>query len=488
MNFFKRALLNLKAKKGRSFLLVLVMSAIMLFVLAGLIIQNAATTAANDAKKSAGATVTLAANRDKAFSQMKASSATKTKPSLNLAAVKISTAKKVGALSNVKSYSITTSTTANASSFDAITTTSSSTQDGDMGGKAMKSAVSTGDITISGVSSTASALSTSKAKITKGRGLTASDLNTKNVVIESELASTNSISVGDIITMKSTGGTKYKVNVVGIYKASSTSTTSMGGPGSNDPSNTIYTAYTFANTLKGSKYKGTADSVVYTLGNPAKSASFTKAAKNLINTSKFSMSTDDSTYQSMLTPLNNVKSFAQKIVLLVAIAGTIILALIVILMIRERRYEIGVLLSLGEKRWKVIAQFFVEMFMVLIVSLVVAGIGGKFVGNAVGAQLISQQTTTASTSVTSSDMQGGPGGTTGGAPSGTKGGPGGTAPSSMPGQTVSSKSEKLKNLSTTVSVKDLAELGGMGLAIIFISIMLASFGILRLEPKKILIS
>ncbi|WP_409021696.1 ABC transporter permease [Dellaglioa sp. P0083] len=484
MNFFKRALLNLKAKKGRSFLLILVMSAIMLFVLAGLIIQNAATTAANDAKKSAGATVTLSANRDKAFSEMKASSSKTTKPSLNLAGVKVATAKKVGALGNVKSYSITTSTTANASSFDAIKTTSTSSQSGGMGGKKIATSATTGDISISGVSSTASALSASGAKITKGCGLNSSDLNTKNIVIESELASTNHISVGDTITMKSTGGTKYKVEVVGIYKASSTSSTSMGGPGASDPANTIYTAYTFANTLKGSKYKDTADSVVYTLSDPAKLSTFTKAAKKLIDTDKFSMSTNDSTYQSMLTPLNNVKSFAQKIVLLVAVAGTIILALIVILMIRERRYEIGVLLSLGEKRWKVIAQFFVEMFMVLLVSLVVAGIGGKFVGNAVGDQLISQQTTTATTSTTSNDMQGGDG-----APSGTKGGQfGRTAPSGMPGQSATIKSDKLKNLSTTVSIKDLAELGGMGLAIIFISIMLASLGILRLEPKKILIS
>jgi len=39
-----------------------------------------------------------------------------------------------------------------------------------------------------------------------------------------------------------------------------------------------------------------------------------------------------------------------------------------------------------------------------------------------------------------------------------------------------------------VSAVDLAELGGFGLAITFLSIMIASGGILRLEPKKVLIS
>ncbi len=43
--------------------------------------------------------------------------------------------------------------------------------------------------------------------------------------------------------------------------------------------------------------------------------------------------------------------------MLVAAAGIIILTLIVMMSIRERRYEIGVLLSLGESRAKVILQF-----------------------------------------------------------------------------------------------------------------------------------
>ncbi len=55
--------------------------------------------------------------------------------------------------------------------------------------------------------------------------------------------------------------------------------------------------------------------------------------------------------------MNNVASFARNIVLIVAIAGAIILALIVMLMVRERRFEIGVLMSLGESKLKIIGQF-----------------------------------------------------------------------------------------------------------------------------------
>ena len=64
MNFIKRAWLATKAKKGRTALLILVTSAILIFVLAGLTIKNAADSAVESAKSEAGATVTLSVNRE----------------------------------------------------------------------------------------------------------------------------------------------------------------------------------------------------------------------------------------------------------------------------------------------------------------------------------------------------------------------------------------------------------------------------------------
>ena len=493
MNFFKRAWLNLTAKKGRSILLILVTSAIMLFVLAGLLIRNAADTATNNAKQSVGATVTLSANREAAFKKMRSSTSTSktSRPKLTTSPVKLSDATKIAKLNNVASYTATVSTSANATGFDAISTSGSSDSNGGgmkgMGG----STTSSGDIAISGVTSTSatSAFENSSSKITKGRGITTADEGTNNVVIESELAKEDSLKVGDSIKLKATTGTKktYTLKVVGIYKASS-STSTQQGSGATDPANSVYTSYTFANTVKGAKYKNTADSVTFNVSDPAKVSSVKTAGKALINTSKYSLTTDDSSYQTVKASMANVKSFADKIVWLVAIAGTIILALIVILMIRERRYEIGVLLSLGEARWKIVAQFFTEMVMVLIVSIAIAGAGGKFVGNQLGQQLVSQQTTTATTSSTSTQQ--GPGGsgapgdkTPGSKPSGNM--QGGGAPGSS--STGSVSAQKQAELDINVSVMDLVELGGFGLAIMFLSIMLASGGILRLQPKKVLI-
>lgn len=413
MNFVKRAWLNLRFKKGRTALLILVTSAIMLFVLAGLLIKSAATTATQKAKDSVGATLTLSANREAAFKKMRSTTSTTsgkpTMPKLTTSPVKLSTAKQIASLSGVSSYSATVSTSANAKGFDAIETSSSSSSG--FGGKMPGgTSASSGDITVSGVTSTASNANFSDGTytITSGRGLKASDADTKNVVIETNLAKSNSLKVGSTIKLKSTTGSKsiYTLKVVGIYKAKSSATASMG-PGQSDPANTVFTGTAFANTLKGSKYAGTADSVTFNVSTPSKVSSVKAQAKKLINTSKYSINSDDASYQIVKSSMKSVTGFANKIVWLVVIAGTIILALIVILMIRERRYEIGVLLSLGESRMKIIAQFFVELLVVLVIGVGVAGVGGKFVGDKLAQQIVSTQTTTTSTT---SQMSGTPGG------------------------------------------------------------------------------
>lgn len=483
MNFVKRAWLNLRFKKGRTALLILVTSAIMLFVLAGLLIKSAATTATQQAKDSVGATLTLSANREAAFKKMRSTTSTTSgkpaMPKLTTSPVKLSTAKQIASLSGVSSYSATVSTSANAKGFDAIETSSSSSG---FGGKMPGgTSSSSGDITVSGVTSTASNANFSDGTyiITSGRGLKASDADTKNVVIETNLAKSNSLKVGSTIELKSTTGSKstYTLKVVGIYKAKSSATASMG-PGQSDPANTVFTGTTFANTLKGSKYAGTADSVTFNVSTPAKVSSVKAQAKKLINTSKYSINSDDASYQMVKASMKSVTGFANKIVWLVVIAGTIILAFIVILMIRERRYEIGVLLSLGESRMKIIAQFFVELLVVLVIGVGVAGIGGKFVGDKLAQQIVSTQTTTTSTTSQMGGMPGGSGNVQGGAPSGQMG---------NRANAMATQKQKQTKLSTQVTPQAILLLIAVGLVIIFIAILVGAGGILRLQPKKVLI-
>ncbi|ASN59232.1 ABC transporter permease [Latilactobacillus curvatus] len=497
MNFIKRAWQNVIFKKGRSFLLIIVMTVIMIFIMAGLLIRNAAITTVNNTKQQVGASVTLSANRDQAFKKMRASASsdapsTATRPKLTMPSVKLKDVTAISKLSGLANYNVSVTTSANASSIEAITTSSSSSNSGGMmgggpGGNA-ESSTSTGDLQITGVLNTAtlSDFKDNTSKITKGRALNSSDKNTNNVVIESELAKENSLKVGDTIKIKATttGKKAYTLNVVGIYK---TSQSSAGmGPQQTDPANVIYTAYTLANQIKGQS--GKVDSATFTLSDPTKKNSFVKAAKKIINTKKFTVTADDSTYQSLKQSMQKMASFANKIVWLVAIAGTVILALIIILMVRERRYEMGVLLSLGEKRVKIVGQLLVEMFMLLLVSLALAGISGRFAGQALSKQVMRSVTTETTTSSQTNNMQpggnGGPGG--GQAPSGQTGGNRPSGQMQQPGQSAK-KTVKASDLDLKISAVTLMQLGAFGFTIIAFAVLLASLNILRLEPRKILI-
>lgn len=481
MNFIHRAGLSLWAKKGRSLLLILLTAAIMLFILTGLLIHSAADTATTNARKSVGASLTLSANRQAAFKKMRQQSkpSSGSRPTLNMTPVKLSTVKKLTKLSQVTGYNATTQTSVNAKSFSAISTTSSMGAS-PMGGK-MGSSSSQGDIQVNGVTATrlVDSFSTKSAKITKGRGITSADANTNHVVIESELAKQEKLAVGDTIKIKTTSTKKvYKLKIVGIYKAASTTSTQMG-PNSTDASNQIYAATSLANTFKGSSYKNTADSVTLSISDPGQVSAAKTAAKKLINTSKYSISSDDSSYQQVKTSMKSITSISNKIIWLVTLAGIVILTLIVMLLIRERRHEIGILLALGEARWKIVAQFFTELVFTLIVGLVIASAGGQVVANKLGQQLTSQtQTTQTQTMSTQSGGQMG-GGTPGQ----------GTRPSGgMPGQGgQTQKAAQKTKLTTSIDLTTMVELGGLGLAIMFLATVLAAGGILRLQPKKVLI-
>lgn len=380
MNFIKRAWLATKAKKGRTALLILVTSAILIFVLAGLTIKNAADSAVESAKSEAGATVTLSVNREammKAFNpDSDSSSDDSSDDSSATTSVDLATAESIAEKDGVASYLFTTTTTATAGDdISAISTSSSSSSDDSSDSNQPSSRgdmeMTSGDFTITGVNSTdyVSDFTSGTSEITDGVGIT-SDTADNSAVISSDLADANDLSVGDTFTVTTTVDdteTSYTLTVVGIYENSSTATTAQMMSNASNPQNNIYTNLTTADTMKGET--DTLDSAVYTLSNPEDMDNFVDEVESEIDTDSYSVTSSDEIYEQMLSPLNNISSIAQNIVILVAIAGAVILTLIVILSIRERRYEIGVLMSLGENRIKIIGQFFMELFMVTVYHL-----------------------------------------------------------------------------------------------------------------------
>lgn len=241
--------------------------------------------------------------------------------------------------------------------------------------------------------------------------------------------------------------------------------------------NTLYTALSVPNDILGTKNQ--ISDAIYNISNPEKADEFIKKATKLIDGSVFQISKSDKTYQNVKSALNNVSSFATNIVFLVSIAGAIILTLIVILMIRERRFEIGILMSLGESKIKIISQFFFELFIVMVVSVGLASTAGNFVGNAIGQRILKQETTqkinsNENNNTQSSNLNGD-----------ARGGLGALGLDKSLSESKNDE-QKLNKLNIQTSFSEVLLLFAIALLITLIGVGIASSIILNMTPKEVL--
>ncbi|EAC7024712.1 ABC transporter permease [Listeria monocytogenes] len=497
MNFFKRAWLSMKARKGRSVLQLIIFTVVCVLILSGFTIQSAADKASELAREQLGGTVTLTVDREKQMQTMREeasssdSSSTESKPQFQSSPIDVSDANDLAKLNHVASYNYYSSTQALASGFDPIESsgdTSSSNDEssttaetqgpgGGQGGPQMVDA----DLSISGLldSATSTDFEAGTSELTSGVAITSADKDKNVAMVEENLAEENDWKVGDSFTVTSSdGNTKVTLKIVGIYKTTDSGSDMAQNFSFLNPYNKVYVPYTVANTIKGSNYKNTVDSAVYTMDDAANISAFEEEAKKVdsIDWDTFKLDANDTLYQQMIGPINSVASFSKNVVYIVSIAGALILGLLVMMQVRDRKYEMGVLLAIGEKRGKLIAQFFVEILIVALVSFGLAAASSHYVAQLAGNQLLAQQNSSTNETTTSTENRG-PGG------GGGQGGPGGF------GQSVSNltkNTEQIKELDIQVTLEDMLKMGGIGIGIAFISVLLPAALVLRMNPKTIL--
>jgi len=475
MNFFKRAFWSMKAKIGKTLLQLFVFTMICLLVLTGITIQSAAVKSSELAREQLGGSVTLKVDREKMMKEQQESGDRKRFESTP---VSVKSAEKLASLDHVKSYNFISSTSALADNFDPIESGDEDSSDSnsdepagpggnEQGGRQMMQA----DVSIEGVTSTAhvSEFSEGTSKITEGRALTKDDVNKKVAVIEETLAEENKLKVGDTIKVKTSSdeATTINLKIVGIYKTTSSGDNQAQNFAFLNPYNKIYTPYTAASALKGDDYKNAIDEAVYNMDDASNIDAFIASAKKTgIDLDTFTLDANDQLYQQMVGPIENVASFSKNVVYLVTIAGAVILSLIVMMSIRERKYEMGVLMAIGEKRWKLIGQFLTEILMIAVLAIGISALTGSLIAGQIGNQLLSQQIEQTSASQSAGGMMG----------------PGGGG---FFGQSTAQVSA-IDQLDIQLSFEDLMALSGIGLLITMFATLLPSISVLRLHPKTIL--
>ena len=200
-------------------------------------------------------------------------------------------------------------------------------------------------------------------------------------VISSELATYNELSVGDVITLANPNeeDETYELNIVGIYTSTSSNENffSNMGMNSSDPANQIYMS---AVALQGmldaneSEMNTTLDGT-YVFKDVADYETFSEEVYTLGLDESYTVSSSDlSAYESSLIPLTTLSTMAGYFLVVILVIGAIILIVLNIFNIRERKYEIGVLTAIGMKKKNVALQFLTEIFVVTMLA-VTLGIG-----------------------------------------------------------------------------------------------------------------
>lgn len=184
-------------------------------------------------------------------------------------------------------------------------------------------------------------------------------------IIPEDLATYNGISVGDTITLKVDDSTTVDFVVTGFY-----STTSFS-------SNTIYTSYKIVKNLSENYDLDLNVNGTYVFNTVKDFNKFKKeCTKKGLSDSYTVTSSDLQAYQQSVVPLQNLSKFATYFLIVVFVIGAIVLVVLNIFSIRERKQEIGILCALGMNKTKIVLQFFCEtLFIALFAFIMGSGLG-----------------------------------------------------------------------------------------------------------------
>ncbi|HIG0360221.1 TPA: ABC transporter permease [Clostridium sporogenes] len=483
MNFLKRAMLSISKKKIKSLILFVVLLVIANMVLVGLSIQTATKKSTELAREKLGSDVTLKVNDQKFMEQRRNNKeeGSSSRPSLTT-----DIADTLKDNEHVTQYNYISSSFGLAKNFENVKNEDSSDDTNSeekpkgmfkMGGSDVTTMP---EISFSGTIDTnlLSDFKNGDSKITEGRGITKDDAGKNVVVIEKNLAKENSLKVGSKIQVASVDeNTTLELEVVGIYEVNSD-----GNNNDNrnmdflNPYNKIYMPYDIVSKVSTGDNTNSKNitSAVYFMDNADNIESFKEYAKNKkIDLETYTLDANDQLYTQMVGPIENVGSFSKTLVATVSIAGAMILVLIIALSLKDRKYEIGVLLSLGESKFKVISQLVVEVLLVASIAFATSAFTGNLAANKIGDSLLANEIKVTESSSTQENQN-------------FRGrGPMVVGPGRMNSNAIKN-ADVVKDMDVSVTSKDLEKLAGIGLLIVIASAAIPTISVLRFSPKTIL--
>lgn len=193
------------------------------------------------------------------------------------------------------------------------------------------------------------------------------------------MAEKNGLSVGSTFTAYGDAS----ITVVGIFDAGNTFS-----------NNQVIMPLATVQTL--SDQTGVITGAVATVDSIGNVANATTAIQDSLGSDTVDVTNAAAAAEQVITPLENIRTISAYSVIGAAAAGAVIILLTMIMIVRERRREIGVIKAIGASNAKVVTQFMTEAITLTVMGSVIGVAIGALAGNPITHMLVTNSTSSTS--------------------------------------------------------------------------------------------
>ena len=221
-------------------------------------------------------------------------------------------------------------------------------------------------------------------KLIEGKNIARGE--TGKVLVHEVLAKKNQWKVGDKVSLKVLGEEKeLELLIQGIFTGKKQE--KYTGMSSDFSENMMFTDYATM-TQVFDKKKLVTSLKILVADSRKLTALKVEMNKKSVQPEDYEISEEENQFSEIVESLDMVRQMIFMMIMAVIGAGIIVLSLVLILWVRERMYEIGILLAIGRSKMKIVGQFILELVLVSLPVMILAAILGRiFVGWILGAVL-----------------------------------------------------------------------------------------------------
>jgi len=206
--------------------------------------------------------------------------------------------------------------------------------------------------------------------------------DTNNALISGKMASKNNLSIGSTFTAYNA-----TLTVAGIFTTSNQSA-----------QNTVVLSLPALQRLSGQS--GVVTSATATVDSLDNLSNTTSSIKSTLGSSADVVSAQQEA-DNTVAPLNSVKTVSTFSLIGAVVAGAVIILLVMVMVVRERKKEIGVVKAIGGSNLRIMGEFMVESLTLAVLGAVIGLLIGVVGGQPVTKMLVNNSTSSAATTVQS---------------------------------------------------------------------------------------